>query len=67
MTAIALIHLCFGGISEPLSYVNKVLLFFFFATPALSSKMMPLNITTIWKAFPQYINKYNETCAQRPP
>ncbi len=49
MIAIALIHLCFGG-DSPLSFVkNKVLLFF--AITALSSKIIQLNMTTIWKHF----------------
>ncbi len=68
----ALIQLCFGG-DSPLGYVkNTVLLFFFSATTALSSKMIQLNKTTIWKDFNQYISehmalktcslKYSEQC-----
>ncbi len=56
MIAMAVIHLCFEG-DSPLGYVkNKVLLMFFSATTALSSKMIQPNRTTIWKDFSQYIS-----------
>ncbi len=58
MVAMSLIHLCFGG-DSPLGYVkNKVLLKKISATTGLSSKTIPLNRTTIWKDFSQYISKY---------
>ncbi len=49
----ALIHLYFGG-DSPLGYVkNKKISFaiYFSATTALSSKMIRLNRTAIWKDF----------------
>ena len=51
------IHWCFGG-NSPLSYVKNKVLLFFFATTALSSKMIQLNLTIIWKNFSQYLRKY---------
>ncbi len=62
--AMALIHLClcFRG-DSPLAYVkNKSFANLFsanlFSATALSSKMIQLNRTTIWKDFSQYISKY---------
>ena len=61
MIVIDFIHLCFfffwGGGDSPLSYVkDNVLLIFALVTSALSSKMIQLNLTTIWKdLFPIYL------------
>ncbi len=57
MMAMALIHLCFGG-DSPLGYVKNKVLLFFSATTALSSKMIQLNRTTVWKDFPNIFPKY---------
>ena len=62
MIAIALIHLSFGGGGIPLWDMQKIkfcyFFFFFFATASLWSKMIQLNMTKIWKGFPQCIYKY---------
>ncbi len=57
MSAMALIHLRFGG-DCPLGYVKNKVWLFFSSTTALSSTMIQLNRTTIWKDFSQYITKY---------
>ena len=57
MIAMALIHLCFG-VDSPLGYVQNKVLLFFSATTALSSTMIRLNSTTIWKDISQNISKY---------
>ncbi len=57
MIAMALIHLCFGG-DSPLGYVTNKVLLFFSATTALSSTMIRLNRTTIWKNFSQHISQH---------
>ncbi len=62
MIAIALIHLCFGS-ESPVSYVKIKFdyFFFFLATTGLTSKMIHVNITTVWKEFSQYIYSIRNT------
>ncbi len=57
MIAIALIQCVLGG-DSPLGYVKIKVLPFFSATTALSSTMIRLNGTTIWRDFSQCISKY---------
>ncbi len=68
--------LVFGG-NSPLGYVKNKVLLFFSVTTALSSTMIRLNRTIIWKDFSQYISKYMalkvwslkcfEQCTSSPP
>ncbi len=58
MIAMALIHMCFGGDRFPSGLCKNKVLLFFSATTALSSKMIRLDRTTMWKDFSQYISKY---------
>ncbi len=57
MIAMALILVCWGWFSSGLCK-KESFASVFSATTALSSTMIQLNRTTIWKNFPQYISKY---------
>ncbi len=50
MIAIALIHSYFGG-ESPLNYVRNKFGYFFLGAAALSTKMISVNMTTVWKEF----------------